>query len=110
RRQDEQEALRRELVVCTFYMKLYHDIDGSTALFGTKRIQSHRTKIDGYLSRIRHSEDRQDLFDSLMLLAANIIQITVLALITFIMYRETPMLVPMVMLLALSYFDQVVPV
>src|SRR5699024_11325893 len=69
-----------------------------------------RTKIDGYLSRIRHSEDRQDLFDSLLVLPANIIQITVLALIIFIMYRETPMLVPMVMLLALSYFDQVVPV
>lgn len=109
-RLDYKEARRREEVDSTFYMKLYHYIHGYTDLFVTKRIQSHRTKMDGYLSRIRHSEDRQDLFDSLMVLAANIIQITVLALIIFIMYRETPMLVPMVMLLALSYFDQVVPV
>src|SRR5699024_8687679 len=85
-RLDYKEARRREEVDSRLYMKLYHYIHGYTDLFVTKRIQSHRTKMDGYLSRIRHSEDRQDLFDSLMVLAANIIQITVLALIIFIMY------------------------
>src|SRR5699024_6992706 len=60
-RLDYKEARRREEVDSTFYMKLYHYIHGYTDLFVTKRIQSHRTKMDGYLSRIRHSEDRQDL-------------------------------------------------
>ncbi|WP_017547839.1 ATP-binding cassette domain-containing protein [Salinicoccus carnicancri] len=109
-RLNHEEAGRREETDSTFYMKLYHYIHDYTDLFVTKRAKSHKVKLDGYLSRIRHSEDRQDLFDSLMVLAANIIQIAVLTLIIFTMYREIPMLVPMVMLLALSYFDQVIPV
>lgn len=105
-----REGERREAVDDAFYMKLYHYIHDYTDLFVSRQTEANKKRLYKFLSRIKQNEDKKALYESLMGLAANLIQLTMIILVIFIMYQETPMLVPMVLLLALSYFDQVVPV
>ncbi|WP_411843464.1 ATP-binding cassette domain-containing protein [Salinicoccus sp. HZC-1] len=105
-----REAEKREETDAAFYMKLYHYIHDYTELFVTKRTEQNKQKMYGFLSRIKKSEDKNAMYESLMSWTANIIQLAVVILVIFIMYQETSLLVPMVMLLVLSYFDQVFPV
>ncbi len=103
-------AARRERTDSAFYMKLYHYIHDYTELFVTGQTRENKRSLHGFLSRIKRNENTNALYESMMGGVANIIQLGVIILVILIMYRETPLLVPMVMLLALSYFDQVVPV
>ncbi|AKG73175.1 ATP-binding cassette domain-containing protein [Salinicoccus halodurans] len=105
-----KEAEKREETDDAFYMKLYHYIHDYTDLFVRRQTETHKKGLYGYLAGIKRHEDKKALYESLMGFAANLIQIAMIILVIFVMYQETPMLVPMVMLLGLSYFDQVVPV
>ena len=106
----DKEAEKRDETDDAFYMKLYHYIHDYTDLFVTRKTEADKKRLYGFLSRIKKNEDKNAFYESLMGLGANLIQLTMIILVIFVMYQKTPMLVPMVLLLALSYFDQVVPV
>lgn len=105
-----KNAEEREAVDTQFYMKLYHYIHDFTDLFVTKQIDGNKSKMHDMLYRIRKNEDKKSLYDAMMTFSARMIQIIGFIAAIILMYQESPLLVPMVLLLLISYFDMVMPV
>ncbi|GAB3066101.1 ATP-binding cassette domain-containing protein [Salinicoccus sesuvii] len=92
------------------YSKLYHYIHDYTNLFVTGRLDSEGEKLVPGIQSIRKNENKMVLNESLMQLLGQIAQLSAIVLIIVMLYAETPLWVPMIMLIALSYFDLIMPV
>ncbi|MFB9859557.1 ATP-binding cassette domain-containing protein [Salinicoccus siamensis] len=92
------------------YGRLYHYIHDFTDLFVTGRMQDKKKEISQEISRVKATEDKIAFSDAAMQFIAQLLQIAALLFIIFWLYEDMPLLVPMIMLLVLSYFDLVMPV
>ncbi|MBY8910048.1 ATP-binding cassette domain-containing protein [Salinicoccus roseus] len=100
----------RETTDDALYGKLYHFIHDYTDLWVTKKAESQRAGLSPELRAIRRNEDRLAAYEAMMQFIAQAVQIAAIVLIIVLTYEDTPLWVPMVMLIALSYFDLIMPV
>ena len=100
----------REATDDVLYGKLYHFIHDYTDLWVTKKAGAQRAGLSPELRAIRRNEDRLAAYEAMMQFIAQTIQIAAIVLIIVLTYEDTPLWVPMVMLIALSYFDLIMPV
>ena len=100
----------REATDDALYGKLYHFIHDYTDLWVTKKADAQRSGLSPELRAIRRNEDRLAAYEAMMQFIAQTIQIAAIVLIIVLTYEDTPLWVPMVMLIALSYFDLIMPV
>lgn len=100
----------REATDDVLYGKLYHFIHDYTDLWVTKKAGAQRAGLSPELRAIRRNEDRLAAYEAMMQFIAQAVQIAAIVLIIVLTYEDTPLWVPMVMLIALSYFDLIMPV
>ncbi|MFC3420313.1 ATP-binding cassette domain-containing protein [Salinicoccus hispanicus] len=92
------------------YARLYHYIHDYTNLWVTGKKESEKEKIAPGIRRIRENENRMATNESLMQFMAQGVQLSAIIMIIVMLYEQTPLWVPMIMLIALSYFDLAMPV
>ncbi|TVT26735.1 ATP-binding cassette domain-containing protein [Salinicoccus cyprini] len=92
------------------YSRFYHYIHDYTNLFVTGKAESEKEKLAPGVRKIRENENRMAMNESLMQFLGQLLQLAAIILIIVMLYEQTPLWVPMIMLIALSYFDLAMPV
>ena len=100
----------REATDDALYSRLYHFIHDYTDLWVTKRAGREEARLSPDMERIRRNEDKVAMYEAAMQFIAQLVQISAIILIILMLQEDTPLWVPMVMLIALSYFDLAMPV
>ncbi|WP_373446106.1 ATP-binding cassette domain-containing protein [Salinicoccus bachuensis] len=100
----------REATDDDLYRRLYHFIHDYTDLWVTKKAEKEKARLSPDMKSIRKNEDKVAMYEAAMQFIAQLVQIAAIILIILMLHEDTPLWVPMVMLIALSYFDLVMPV
>lgn len=100
----------REATDDALYRRLYHFIHDYTDLWVTKRAEKEKARLSPDMESIRKNEDKVAMYEAAMQFIAQLVQIAAIILIILMLHEDTPLWVPMVMLIALSYFDLAMPV
>lgn len=92
------------------FLKTYQFIHGFTDLFVDRKDTAVQGEISGQLDAIRRNKNKDSLKEAVIELLTGLIQIGVIVLIIFLMQNDEIFLIPMLVLLVISYFEVLTPV
>lgn len=102
-----QEARKDE---SSAYLKVYHYIHNHIDLFVNKKIDQSESSIAQALGRIEQDRIKMTRLESGLQFLSGLVQIAAMIFIIIIMENENSLLVPMVLLLLIGFFDVINPV
>lgn len=109
-RWDDKIDLEYDRLDTSAFMKTYQFIHGYTDLFIDGRNTEVQSGIDDDLKSISHNKNRKSFKDSMMDFLSGMIQLAVITAIIILMQDDHIFLIPMLILLAISFFEVLTPV
>ncbi|MCD2138900.1 amino acid ABC transporter ATP-binding/permease protein [Salinicoccus halitifaciens] len=92
------------------FMKTYQFIHGFPDLFVDNKNKAVQSEISRQLDSIRHNKNKDSLKEAVIELLTGLAQIGTIVLIIFLMQNDDVFLIPMLILLVISYFEVLTPV
>lgn len=92
------------------YLKVYHHIHNNIDLFVTKRLEQSESSIMKSFNHIQDDRVKESGIESFLQFLSGIIQLAFMLVVIILMNGENSLLVPMILLLLIGFFDVANPV
>ncbi|CDZ98977.1 putative ABC transporter ATP-binding protein [Jeotgalicoccus saudimassiliensis] len=94
----------------TLFTQLYHYIHDFTNLFAVKEDKQVNRNIKRTYKKITDNENKEAVLDAVIDIVSLLIQLGVIILVIILFSGDYPLLIPMIILLLMSFFELAVPV